>query len=120
MELPSETPTTGWDERTFLDNYVSKLLGLMRNTRKSTFENYTRREFLEVNAGKRYIIAELGGESSKAMMGRSYIVGECDRYPRRLSKAQLKDESNRGVNNHVRVRCVVSELGESRDSGKVD
>ena len=52
-----------------------------------------------VIADKRYIVSELGHwqASAKAMMGRSYIVGEGDSNPRCLSKAQLSDETNRGV-----------------------
>ena len=110
----------GWDERTFLDNYVSKLLSSMRNKWRSTFADRTRRECLRVKARKRYTIAELRGALSKATVGRSYMVGEGDRYAQRLCKAQLKDESSREVNNHRkgairRVRAgTVAGLRESR------
>ena len=34
MGLPPKKPTTGWDEHTFLGNYVSKLFSSIRNKGK--------------------------------------------------------------------------------------
>ena len=51
-------------------------------------------------ARKRYIVSELGQALSKAMMVQSTRVGKGDSDHRRLSTAQLSDESNRGVKTH--------------------